>query len=301
MNKVETVKESVAEEPIQEQTEPQEPETQEEETQEPEEETDPEPEQEEEQEPEGEEETGKPESQPQGEFFELLKETYPSQSFDSEEDYLKAATQYMKDNLEANRVIGEAFENNPQLGDIIMDMTKGASFMEALARNVDMEALEPQPGDPDYKKWKEAKAEREERKQKAREAMIEQEKARNTSLETIEKFRTEKGMTPEERDQFATSIAKILDKVVIEGRVEPDFLELMYKGLAFDQAIDEARKQGEVRGKNEAIIQKKAKKATPGDGLPLVVPSNAPEVKKPVTNPIAAEMVRWAKSKQRFK
>lgn len=251
------------------------------------------------------EESAEPDPELKAKFFDRLKKSLPDEELESEDQIMSAAMEridyleeYYNQNTEANEAVMEVFTQQPEIGNIIKDMAAGASFTEALARHVDLEAVKPEPGDPDYKKWKEAKAEREERIAKAREFEQTLLKNQQLSMQNIENFRQAKNLNPEERDQFVVQVNNVLKGVIEEGLIKEDFLEMMYKALAFENALKEARTQGIVRGKNEAIEQKKAKRAAPDDGLPNLTGQQA--VERPRVNKNAASILAWNQKRNRF-
>lgn len=68
-------------------------------------------------------------------------------------------------------------------------------------------------------------------------------------------------------------MSKVLDRLigiaedVISGKLTPENLELVAKGVTFDQSISEATHEGEVKGRN-AQISERLKKRDMGDGIP---------------------------------
>jgi hypothetical protein len=238
-------------------------------------------------------------------FTERIKQSLPDQELEGDDAYLEAAIThidtletYQKENDEANRKVVEVLEQQPEIGSILSDMVQGASFEEALARNIDIESIQPAKGDPDYEKWAKAKADRIKRMEEARGFEKKLVESRKVSLENVATFQKEKGLSDTERTQFTTKINTILTDVLEDGKITPEFLDVMYKGLAFQEAIDTARKQGEIRGKNEAIDQKKATRATQDDGLPTLTSQGPTKPRK--ADPITTGLENYNKNYRRF-
>ena len=238
-------------------------------------------------------------------FTERIKQSLPDQELEGDDAYFEAAINhideletYQKENDEANRKVVEVLEQQPEIGSILSDMVQGASFEEALARNIDIESIQPAKGDPDYEKWAKAKADRIKRMEEARGFEKKLVESRKVSLENVATFQKEKGLSDTERTQFTTKINTILTDVLEDGKITPEFLDVMYKGLAFQEAIDSARKQGEIRGKNEAIDQKKATRATQDDGLPTLTSQGPTKPRK--ADPITTGLENYNKNYRRF-
>jgi len=247
----------------------------------------------------------KPLPEARSRLIERIRQSLPDQKLEEEDACLEAAIAhidqletYQKANNEANQKVIEVFQQQPEISAILSDMVQGASFPEALARNIDIDALEPAKGDPDYNKWAQAKADRQKRIEKAQAYEKRLTDNRKVSIENVVTFQKEKGLSDDERTRFTTQINTVLTDVLEEGKITPEFLDVMYKGLAFQEAIDTARKQGEIRGKNEAIDQKKVRKATQDDGIPTIQ-SQAP-VKPRKPDPITSGLEHYNRNFRRF-
>ncbi len=237
-------------------------------------------------------------------FFERVKKSFPGQEFTSEEEMMEATMShlndleiYVQENDEANQKVVEVLNDQPEIGEIIRDMSKGATFEEALARHVDVEALKPAEGDPDLEKWEQARKDRKSRIKAAKEFQLMLHQNRLSSVKNVEKFRTEKQLSEPEMNEFAGTLQKTLTEIM-DGHYTVDFLNLMYKALKYDEAVTEGRKQGEIKGKNVRIEEIKGKKDDKGDGIPHVSSQGQPE--PPKGNPIAKSIVDYVKKKERF-
>lgn len=259
-----------------------------------------EPQETEEKEEEAPKETEETPIEPEDQFFDNAKKFFPDAK---DEKQLKASVierlsdleLYYHDNQEANKKVMEVLEDQPEIGEIIRDMAKGATFSEALARHIDVEGLQPAEGDPDFEVWDQARKERKKRQKAAKEFEVTLSKNRQSSVKNIETFREEKKLSEDDMGKFTLALQKTLEGVM-DGHITQDFLNLMYKALNFEVAVTEAQKQGEVKGRNEKIT---AMKDTPkkGDGLPHVASQGTPEKK---VNPIAAGIVGFQKQRDRF-
>jgi hypothetical protein len=258
-------------------------------------------------EPEKKEESEK-KDEPKGDvkekFFERVKKSFPGQEFTSEEEMMEATMShlndleiYVQENDEANEKVVAVLKEQPEIGEIIRDMSKGATFEEALARHVDIEALKPAEGDPDFEKWEQARKDRKSRIKAAKEFQLMLHQNRVSSAKNVEKFRTEKQLSEPEMNEFAGTLQKTLSDIM-DGHYTVDFLNMMYKALKYDEAVEENRRQGEIKGKNAKIEELKGKKDDKGDGIPHVASQGQPD--PPKGNPVAKGIVDYVRKNQRF-
>jgi hypothetical protein len=105
----------------------------------------------------------------------------------------------------------------------------------------------------------------------------EQEENMNNSLQVLQSFIQDKGMSDEEGEGFFDKIIKAVDDVFM-SRWTPELLEIFYKGLNYETDVKDAIEMGRVEGRNEKIIE--GQKRSVGDGLPKSVSSTTPEETK---------------------
>jgi len=204
-----------------------------------------------------------------------LKDKYKDKKFEKESDYLDAADSelselegYRTENIKRNERLFELFEAHPELADIIQDMDKGSSFTEAFARNVDVDAIKPFEGEPDYDAWSKAKEDRKKKLDERKKFQTEYDANVQNSVKFYSEWAKKQNFTPEKSNEFTGKIDGVLAEAS-KGVISEAFLNLMKKGLSFDEAVQEAAVTGEIKGKNEqieVIKEKETKKG--GDGIP---------------------------------
>ena len=181
---------------------------------------------------------------------------------------------------ENNQKIAAILQSDPDLPAIFMDISKGATFQEAIARRIDVSAIAPVEGDPDYEKWGAAT--------KERMANLESSKKRKSTLaeneakskETLKKFVTDKEMDDENADKFFGYVSEVLTQA-FDGLLSYDLLGRMYTSMTHESEVENAKTIGEINGRNTKIadLGDKEKKKV-GDGLPNMVGGG--ENEKPV-------------------
>ena len=165
-----------------------------------------------------------------------------------------------------------------------------------MARHVDIEALKPEEGDPDFAAWEKAKKERKKRQRQMREYELQIAKNREESIKNITSFRSSKELSESEMNKFTEKLQETLS-CVMDGSITQEFLDLMWKALNFETAVNEGRNQGEIRGRNIKIEEIKGKDQKT-DGLPHLQSQGTVEKKK--VDEVAKSIVTFQKNRRRF-
>lgn len=224
---------------------------------------------------------GTPVETPQGEqapahrFAAVLSQEYPERQFGGAEDYdaaleemLTGLVAFRQKSSDANRILAELFDANPELGLVVKDMMDGATLREALARHIDKDDLIPVEGDPDYEGWNKNKSER----LSAMEARKKRQEEFDSNLEfsasAIREFASENNMTEEQAANFLAPFDDMLAEIN-SGKMTKETLSKLKRVVDFDEAVKAAREEGLMAGRNENITAKR-ESAPKGDGLPHI-------------------------------
>ena len=220
-----------------------------------------------------------------------LKQRYPQEEPQDADAWEQMYGRYMDETdeelghyREAECRLDELCRAYPEFAEVVREMVAGrVPFRAAVAKVFASEDLIPQEGDEDYEAYLTAFDERlakaDKREQQSRE-MAENE-AR--SLETIDRFCEEKGLTEEEKDRLVDIINNHFTELLYK-RISPEMLEGFLKQMTFDTAVAEATKAGMLRGRNEKIeaLRAQERAGRMGDGLPggggggAITPADAP-------------------------
>lgn len=209
-----------------------------------------------------------------------LAEEFPDHKIETPEQRDELIGKLISDskNLEAERKsvekVYDLFENSEELVNIARELNQGKSFLEALAKTVNIEETlsELKESDPEqYKKVVRAQVEREKalEEQQAKQKALEEQFAKNESISqnNIKKFEESNELTPEASKEFLGTLDKHFEDLV-NGKVTLEFMDAIHKGLNYDTAVEAAKEQGRIEGRNEKINAEKAKKQ--GDNLPRI-------------------------------
>jgi len=239
----------------------------------------------------GEEEKGEGEEKPKHKYHDKLTKHFPDREFKSNEDYEKAHEDYVGDlegyrerGDEMNRQLVDFFEANPKAANVIRDaMKNGIPFNVALARHFGPEDFKVDEDDDSYSDYEKNVKARQEELAKIRAQEAEFNKNTEESKKTIEKFRQDNKISEEDMGnilhQFDDRISELMN-----GKVTEDGLKMVLRAVQYEQAVADAAKQAEVKGKNEKIKAEMAKEEKPkGDGLPA--PDRGGEVKEKKKKP----------------
>ena len=226
---------------------------------------------------------------PSSPFYDRVKKAYPDREFASDDEVNSALTErldglekYEESTKSLHSKLDMVLRSEPVVGSLIKDISKGATFMEALSRNVDLDELKPVEGDPDYEAWgknlesrKQSMAEREAKAKTMQENF-------DMSLNEIKAFAEENGMAETDAQKFLSSVDELISEVV-DGKLTKSTLSRLKKALDYDMDVQSAMQAGEVKGRNQKIETMRASEPERGDGLPAITSSSTLEDKpKPV-------------------
>lgn len=205
-------------------------------------------------------------------FLEKLKGKHPDLNIDDEDalfgsisdhydnsDHLDEELKGYKKNEEM--LVG-AFEKNPKIASMFLEMAKGENPFLYLIENFGdefREALE----NPDLKEQiTERHAKYMERLTKNKE-MEEQAKANLTaSLDALTEAQTELGYSDEDATTAFENFTQIIDDAIVD-KVSKETWIMFLKGLKHDIDVEQANLEGELKGKNAKIGNLKAKQTVP--------------------------------------
>lgn len=158
--------------------------------------------------------------------------------------------------------------DEPEFAAALRDALKGSNMRTALLRYYGPEAFaEPVEGDPDYEEYQKYGSERSEKRKKFEERQKMLKKNEEVSLNEIKAFLEDRGWDDDRANEFVEKADKFFADV-FDGKIMKDHLEMLERAFGYEAAVEEARQEGEVKGRNEKIIEKKISKAKMSDGLP---------------------------------
>lgn len=201
-----------------------------------------------------------------------LADRYPDQNFDADEDfYGRIDSDY--DDYEGQ--LGQYREQEKKMVDLYNRDPRSARFLKEWADGNDPVILMIRHYGSDIKEILDdpekieeiAKANQEYVDRVAQEKGLEDEYEKNLeeSLTLLEQVQTDRNLSDEDMEKV---IAQLRDDAndVLMGRFTQDAIDRVLKALNYDQDVEAAGYEGEVRGKNKKIDEK-LRKRKQGDGL----------------------------------
>lgn len=236
-------------------------------------ESDDEEEQEEEEEGESEEEPGDTVEFKHPIYADKIKEKFPDREFNTLEDYESATSELIEEyestikaDQEANEMLVEIFESNPDIKKVVQLMAKGYPAVVAMVKaGFTPQDFELDPDDQNYEDFVLAKAEAKKARENAKKEQERIAKNAETSQSEMRNFQKDKNLNDADFKAFTGWFEQVINKV-IDASLDRDLLEKMYQGYTYQSAVKKAQLAGEIKGRNEKIKVEKAKRN--GDGLP---------------------------------
>lgn len=182
-------------------------------------------------------------------------------------DYLDNSGKIIADNDKANEILGTVLSEYPELAEIIQDLCNGTPIRIALAKHISPEELSVGDDDTDAESYKKAVEERNDRRKAAAERIKELEQNMEISEGVFSNFVKEEGLDEKELESFNSFLQDMFDNIE-RGNISREILLKLYQAYKFKEAVADAKEDGLIEGRNEAIEAKREKKINGGDGMP---------------------------------
>lgn len=224
---------------------------------------------------------------PRHPLFDRIKGKYPDKEFTSDDDYLSSADEmltehesYKQRNEEANQMIIEALFAEPVLAQVLEDVGKGATLIQALAKHISPEDLDEAAAATDDETFQNNLKARNENRAAHKAFMDEVNANSAASQKVIEEWSAKRGLDPDNVTEFINDVNAALADI-FKGKITPKFLDDMYEARTKADDIAEAEQIAEVRGRNAGIEEKEANAGSlKGDNLPDITSMGANPVIK---------------------
>lgn len=185
--------------------------------------------------------------------------------------------------------LAEVFKRSPQTASFFIDMMEGKGLYESLGRNFGQDMLSAMEGD------EEARAEFDKGLAEWQAAADEREKRNSTfksnsdkSMSDYEAWLADEGYSAEDRAELEADIMNI-SNAMGEGNFM-DFVKALSRSRRYDRDVENARSEGEVRGRNARIAEERTLPKE-GDGLPNMQGAARPDVQ--VKKPAESSGWKW--------
>lgn len=220
-------------------------------------------------------------------FRERLGAKYADMNFDDEEAmYGRINDDYdeyensIKEALEREKKITDVFSNNPHGAGFLTDLAKGNDPYLAMIERMGIDGITDVLNNPEKKAaYAEANKKYLERVADEKRLTEEYEKNMGESGQMLEQIQQERGLSDEQVDAAMDMVIKIAHEAIV-GKFTRETVDMALKAIGYDAAVDNARSEGNIAGRN-ARIEEKLRKQSGGDGMPVMGgANNAPREKQ---------------------
>jgi triacylglycerol lipase len=187
---------------------------------------------------------------------------------ESEQEAYKQALEAYKKNQEyqkGHEALADLMQKQPEMAKVMDEMMNGTPLTAALAKHVNLEEQIPKEGEEGYEEYQKAKKEREEQEKSAEKYIQTLKENEESSKKAFEDFAQDKD--EQSVQSFLNTLFDEKEGIaqkIIDNKYDKELLNFMWKALEYDQAVENAKKQG----KNEQIEAKKRDEDTEkGDGV----------------------------------
>ena len=207
--------------------------------------------------------------------LERMRKKYPDKKFEDEDEIYGAISddydeyeQELTGYRDREKTMSEMFAADPRSAQFLSDMYKGKSPWASYIKLFGPE-LKDSLDDPETaKQIAEAESEYVERVATSRALEEEYEANMRTTLDNLQKFKEERGLSDEQIDEIGAVLIGIVRDGVM-GKFAPETLDMIVKAINHDDDVATAAEEAEVAGRN-ARITENLRKSKKGDGtIPL--------------------------------
>ncbi len=207
---------------------------------------------------------------------ERMRAKYPDKQFDDDEsifgqinddydDYDKR----LAENQSREETFSKMFTSNPKSARLMMEWKDGKDPVASLIRIYGKDDILAAIDDPErLDAIEEANKEFAEKVAKNDEYEAQYEQNLPASLQAIEVWAKEKGVSDDDIDTAVTALSKLCGDFIL-GKISPESIELMLKAQNYDADVEQAQMEGEVAGRN-AKIEERLRKSRKGDGTAVL-------------------------------
>lgn len=196
----------------------------------------------------------------------MISEKFGKQ-FETDEEMYAWIHEQLLQMSDTDGVVGEILAEYPELYAVIQDLQEGKPLEVALAANIDIDSLKPLEGEEMYADYEAARNARKERKAKADEYRASFTKNAEESKQIISDFFSEVAFDKEQGEAFANKIDKMIADYT-NGIVTREFLDVFYRAMNYEKAMESAREAGAIDAKNARIDAERERAEAETDGLP---------------------------------
>ncbi len=218
-------------------------------------------------------------------FSDRMKGKYPDKQFDDDEalfgqinddydDYDKRLGEYQG----REEAMSNLFTSDPRSAKFLTDWRNGKDPAIALVDMYGEDFVEDMKDPAKREEVAAASKAYAERVAKEKKYQEQYDKNIEETRSTVEKLQQEEGLTDDEIDAAMEFLINIMKDGIL-GKFSAESIMMALKAINHDDDVDDASREGEVRGRN-AKIQEQLRQGIRGDGLPQLGGKNSKPAKK---------------------
>ena len=165
-----------------------------------------------------------------------------------------------------SKKLTELFRGNPKAGQMFIHMANGGNPIQYFIENFGDEFIDAMDSEEGKKAFVESHDKWLNKLADSKRLDEEAEKNFAESIKSLQKFQEEKGLSDEEAIAVFERVHKIGTDMVL-GIYSPESFLMAYNAMNYDGAVERARAEGEVAGKN-AKVEEKLRKARRPEQMP---------------------------------
>ena len=204
-----------------------------------------------------------------------MRKKYPDKKFEDDDEIFSVISddydqyeQELNGHRDREKTLSDMFAADPRSAQFLSDMYKGNSPWASYIRLFGPELKESLDDPETAKQIAEAESEYVERVAKSKKLEEEYEANMQTTLDNLQKFKDERGMSDDQIDEVVAALVGIVRDGVM-GKFAPETLDMIVKAINHDEYVAAAGEEGEVAGRN-ARITENLRRSKKGDGtIPL--------------------------------
>lgn len=209
-------------------------------------------------------------------YVERLKNKYPDRKYaddealfgqinDDYDDYEKQIGDYKGREDQLTNM----FAKDPRSAQFIADMANGKDPIIGMLEAIGIDGMTDLINNPE-KQSEYAEANKKFMERLSKEKSLEEEYESNLaeSMRQLEQIQQERGLSDENVDAAMDMILHIASEAIL-GKFSPETIDLALKATGYDAAVDNARTEGQIAGRNQKIDEQ-LRKPKSGDGMPVM-------------------------------
>jgi hypothetical protein len=213
-------------------------------------------------------------------YLARMTERFPDKKFDGEDpeerygaflEHDDAVQSRLSKYEESDSKLKGLFKKDPRFASYLSGVVEGGDPASGFVRHFGKDVLDMSGDEEKMAAITEANQEYLNRIAESDKLREEQEKNISESASSIVDFQNGKGMTAEEMDKFLGECYAVVESALL-GRIDPRFLEIMHKGMNYENDVNDAAAAGVAEGRNQQIEDRMKK--TAGDGVPIMNSGN---------------------------